>query len=143
MYFLLWKSIFIASSFFLSLSNKLKYIQYYLGREGRVYTTVVPYHFYLPFSRSFPKQQGRNSQTFLRQINIFWCDLPDLAVFIIFVNFSAIKWSIISIQILGEAGIQTHVQGGLDRESSAFTTRPGGCNDFFNFRNIPNSSGEV
>jgi len=27
---------------------------------------------------------------------------------------------------LGEAGIQTHVQGSLDRESSAFTTRPGG-----------------
>jgi len=26
----------------------------------------------------------------------------------------------------GEAGIRTHVQGGSDRESSAFTTRPGG-----------------
>jgi len=27
----------------------------------------------------------------------FWCDLPHLSVFIIFVSFSAIKWSIISI----------------------------------------------
>jgi len=26
----------------------------------------------------------------------------------------------------GEAGIRTHVQGGSDHESSAFTTRPGG-----------------
>ncbi len=39
-----------------------------------------------------------------------------MAVFIIFVSFSAIKRSIISIYILVEAGIRTHVQGGLDRE---------------------------
>ncbi len=58
-------------------------------------------------------------------INIFQCDLPHLIVFIIFFSFSANKWSIISIQFLGEAEIQTHVQGGLNRESSVFTTRPG------------------
>jgi len=30
----------------------------------------------------------------------------------------------------GEAGIRTHVQGGSDRESSAFNTRPGGSPNF-------------
>jgi hypothetical protein len=54
------------------------------------------------------------------------CDLS-LLFLLVFLP-SAIKWSMVhDISIfLGEAGIGTHVQGGSDPESSAFTTRPGG-----------------
>jgi len=57
----------------------------------------------------------------------FWCALPNLAVFIIFVIFSAIKKSIYPIQFLGKEGFEhTSEDHGSYRESSAFTTRPGG-----------------
>ncbi len=38
-----------------------------------------------------------------------WCDLPHLALFIIFVTFSTIMWSIFFHLVLVEAGIWTHV----------------------------------
>jgi len=58
--------------------------------------------------------------------NNFWCDLPHLAVFIIFVIFSAIKWSIFFPLVFRWSQDSNPCPHGSDRESSAFTTRPGG-----------------
>ncbi len=57
----------------------------------------------------------------------FWCDLPHLAVFIIIVNFLPSSGPTFPSSFYEKPGFEpTSKDHGLDRESSAFTIRPGG-----------------
>ncbi len=64
---------------------------------------------------------------FINFLNIFFDVICPICLSLLFLlYFLPSSGSYFSIYFSGDAGIQTHVQQGSDRESSAFTTRPGG-----------------